>query len=120
MLGEATHVLITEAVGSTNETGEWVPGASTETTVVGSLQPMGGRELLQFEEGLRTRIRWKLYSLTELNGGKSEGDPRGPDRIVVDGDALEVRTINDWTGFGMSPEHFKYLLLGPEVGEGAS
>lgn len=63
----AVNVSLTRtAAGAHNDDGEWVPGASTTTTIRAAIQPATGNQLMDVPEGMRTEARWLLWSRSEV------------------------------------------------------
>lgn len=63
----AVNVSLTRATtGGYNDDGEWVPGASTTSTIRAAIQPANGNQLMDVPEGMRTEARWLLWSRSEV------------------------------------------------------
>jgi hypothetical protein len=86
--------------------GFYVPGASQDIEIQGSLQPLSGREIKLVEEGDRLKALFKFYSDAPV----LVDDPRrlaGSDRVVIDGETYKVLSIERWLG---SLSYFKSVL----------
>lgn len=70
-------------------------GASTDTTFLGSVQPMGGRDRQVLPEGLRHRHGVKVYCPrgTLRVDDQHTGDPA--DQVLVDGVAYTTVHVDD-------------------------
>ncbi|GFO81226.1 MAG: hypothetical protein A49_08530 [Methyloceanibacter sp.] len=66
-------------------TGDFVPGAETETVIQASVQPVKGEELKDLPEGIRTEARWLIWSRHELQ-----------DDNVVESDGASYRVLTTW------------------------
>lgn len=92
ILGAEPITRVRFATGS-RVSGRYVAGASTSTTIRGSVQPLSGKETQTLPEGERRRDWLKVYTHTELvpvdqhGGAATSGD-----RLVIDGITYEVRT----------------------------
>ncbi|MEN0065939.1 MAG: hypothetical protein AAGA48_27610 [Myxococcota bacterium] len=62
-LGEGTLTRRRYAVGAYSSTGGWAAGPSTESTFMGSLQPLAGRDRQVLPEGVRASASRKIYCL---------------------------------------------------------
>lgn len=113
MLGETTLQLHRTAAG-THVNGVWVPGAVTEITIRGSLQPINARELALLPEGERTRGRWKLYTRTPLRTA-NPAEYTEADRIAWQGRTLTVVQVRDYAHVGGSLAHYRADLVEEEV-----
>jgi hypothetical protein len=78
-------------VGHTN-----VPGATTTFSVLMSVQPLNGRELLNIPEAQRTRQWIKAYCATELRTANQALGIRA-DRVLANGVLYEVQRVEFWT-----------------------
>jgi len=69
-------------------TGKWVEGASTDTEIQASIQPISGKELLSLPEGRRERENIKGYTSSEIR----ELDPEtgNADFIIFGGNTYKV------------------------------
>ncbi len=76
--------------GGTYAKGEWQDASSTDTIIKGSIQPLSGNELLQLEEGERTRELRKIYTFEELKTASEGADQTESDIIIYNGQEYEV------------------------------
>ena len=89
--------------------GYTVQGASTDTTIKGSLQPASGDDLQVLSEGDRVRRARKVYTTTLLYAGGVDTQRRSDD--VIDGaDTWQVMHVERQTA--LIP-HYKAILLAP-------
>lgn len=77
--------------------GFYTPGATSALTVTACVQPMTGRELMQVEEGLRTRELIVIHSIEPL---QTVNEPGGydADRVSFNGGTYEVHRVEAWPG----------------------
>ena len=74
--------------------GKYTPGSPTMLPVRGSLQPLGGRELLRLPEGERSTERRIFFTTTKLFAGPV------PDELLAGDETWEVEGFEDWTAYG--------------------
>lgn len=88
MLGFKDHTFTRYAAG-TNTSGDFVPGASSQVTVKGSLQPLSAREQQRLKDGAHARARWTFFTKDALlvDEGLQKADElhRGDVRLKVIG-----------------------------------
>jgi hypothetical protein len=113
LLGATTVTLRRSQPGSYVD-GEWVRGATADSDLVVSWQPMRGRERDELPEGYRSEQTAKMYSRTELFVVDLATQEPG-DLIIREGKTYWVFAAADWTDHARPTAHFKYLLS--EVGE---
>jgi hypothetical protein len=65
ILGSASFTR-TRYAASTVVNGRTVNGATTTSTITGSVQPLTGREVERLPEGVRQRVTLKIYTTAEL------------------------------------------------------
>lgn len=101
---------VTRRVRAKMVNGRAVPGATSMFTIVASVQPSSGRELLLLPELRRTQEARTVYTTTRLyTGGQS--DPFEADQIAIGPNEWEVQFSNPWLGTpGTDDEHFKCLV----------
>lgn len=86
--------------------GEVVAGTSYTTfTFNASYQPLTAQEMLMLEEGKRTRINYKLITVTELNLATQTTKA---DWVQIDGMWFEVSQKSPWKN-GVLP-HYEYFV----------
>jgi len=99
-----SFTLVQEAAGSRSSAGIWVPGATTETTLTGSIQPTTDRERLQLPEGERSSESITVYFKTTdkdaIRPLKVGSSPVDSDIIEVDSLQYAVRAVTGWFDFG--------------------
>lgn len=88
---------VTRKAASTYVDGKAVAGASTTFEIVASIQPVSGREILQFAESERTREMRAVYTETELFTRSSTNEP---DKVSINGETFEVMRVEFWEAFG--------------------
>lgn len=84
LLGAVTITRRRVAAGSRGSDGRWTNGASTDTSIVASVQPAGGEDLQLLPEGLRSRRAVKVYTTTELEVADQAAGVLG-DQLVISG-----------------------------------
>lgn len=91
--------------------GEWVDGAITTIPSTGSLQPYKqGKVSLIPPEGLRTTDLRLYYTKTLLRTADEFQDITA-DYCVIGGRQFQVFDFEDWSGYGLETDHYKYLLV---------
>lgn len=76
--------------------GRWVNGASSDTSISMSVQPLTDRELQTLPEGERTSENLKGYTTADVRTGDEESSPVVvADRIQVRGAWFEVRQVEE-------------------------
>jgi hypothetical protein len=87
------------AAGAVNgTTGRWVAGASSDTTIQMSVQPMGDRELSTLPEGERVGQVLKGYTTADIRTLDDKASPvQAADRVVIDSLVYEVRAVVEET-----------------------
>lgn len=73
--------------------GAFVPGATTTLVVLGSVQPLNGRELENLPEGQRVKESIKIYTATELKT-VDEVNQIKADVVIDGGKRYEVQTVD--------------------------
>ncbi len=86
-------MIIRIAPGSYGADGRFNEGPGTNMTIVASVQPSDGRDLLRLPEGLRTHEVLRVYSATEM---KVQGAGQDPDWIIIDGFRYQCQTAEQW------------------------
>ena len=100
-----THTITRHVASSYDATGDYVEGAATTLAVVGSLQPLTGKQIEQLPEGMRDRASAMLFSATSLQSSRTGNTG---DRVPFGGDTYEVLGVVNWaTPVG---GHFAYAL----------
>lgn len=81
------------AVGTWGVDGTFTAGATTDSTIRGSFQPLNGQELATLPEGERHADQRKVYTRTELRVASQEEGIQA-DRVSQDGTIFyEVRQV---------------------------
>ena len=91
ILGEETITRVRTAVGSRVD-GVFVSGASTSTPILGSVQPLSGKDAQTLDVGERSRDWKKVYTRSDLIP-VDQGAGAAGDRLTIDGLTYEVRTV---------------------------
>jgi len=77
-------------------------GSTTTFTVVGSLQPLSGKERNMLPEGCKDTATHKFYTTSELYTS---------DRLErTDGTKYEVLSVEEYQGYGIGMDHYKVIL----------
>ena len=97
ILGAFPVTLRRYAVGSRGDDGRWTPGATTDTTIQASVQPLTERQLASLPEGERQTDQRRVYTETALIVGRQGAETQG-DRLSWDSGAswYEVRQADTW------------------------
>jgi hypothetical protein len=90
--------------------GNYVPAATTDTTIKGSIQPASGRELLDFPEAQRVKISRKIYTVVELRIGDDDTQ-NDSDRIIYDNEIFKVVKVEKFAAPGLDLENWKSFLI---------
>lgn len=109
-LGARALTLRTFAAGSTGTDGRWVEGTTTDTALVGSLQPLNGDEVQALPEGDRQRRTRKVYTTTPISAGSVQDGIR-PDQVL---DGSEVWEVTSVAREGAILPHYKAILMAPQ------
>lgn len=78
--------------------GVWTKGQPSQTltfSIVASIQPASGKELLRLPEGRRTEETRVVYSKTELQPG-GQAQPFSADLLTIGGESWEVQNVMPW------------------------
>lgn len=110
-LGSRTFT-VTRRTGTTVD-GDFVVDSTQTFRIIGSLQPITGRELVQLPEGERTRGLFKLYTDAVLRM-QDVFDEVQADTVEYDGRELKVVNREDWRLHTDGCPHFKYELAEPD------
>lgn len=117
ILGARTYTVERVGVGSYSlTTGLWADGSVATFDVVGSWQPMSGREREVLPEGYRTRQVAKLFcdATQPVLTPVAVGAKQRADIIMRDGVQYEVVGYADWSDHAGATAHRTYQLA--EVG----
>lgn len=111
MLGTASFSVQRVAAGSLVN-GRWVDGATSTITVVGSWQPLSGRQREQLPELYRTRQTARLICDTAqpLLSPVDVAAKTRQDVIVRGGRRYEIIAIEDWTDHAGPTAHIAYTV----------
>lgn len=75
-------------------TGRGVPGATTDTTILASIQVLSGRDIQNLVEWERVQFSAKCYTETALFSGDDRTGQRADRIIDTDGTTYEVRRVD--------------------------
>ena len=109
-LGSRSLVRRSYAAGSRGSDGRWTDGATTTTTISGSLQPLSGDELQTLSEGERQRRSRKVYTTSAMFAG-DVATGRRADQVVDGSTVWDVRSVERQTEV---LGHYKAILLAPQ------
>lgn len=92
--------------------GTYAPGSATTSTIVMSVQPLKGSELLNLPEAQRVSKMLKGYAAVELYTAQNSPSKKA-DLITWQGSQYEVQAVEPWRASGstMSP-FWKVMLAG--------
>lgn len=63
---EAVPVTLRTQGGDYDAGGKWVPTTAVDTTILATVQPTGGKQLLDLPEGLRSEAKYALWTRSAL------------------------------------------------------
>lgn len=110
MIGLRRNILTVKrrATGDYDATGFFkVSGSDTEFTIIASVQPMTGSEMLLLPENRRELETKKIFTSTELYGIE-KGNGTNADLVTIDGSDFEVIKVYPWKNNIIS--HYKILV----------
>lgn len=93
---------VTRTAASTFTAGRAVPGSTSTVSIMASVQPAAGKDLLRLAEGRRTEETRVVFTDTQLKDG-AEGSAYEADRVSIDGQDWEVQQIESWRGDPLTP-----------------
>lgn len=92
-LQSGTYTVTRSAPGVIGSDGRLVPGSQSTFSILASVQPMTGRDLLRLPEGQRTKENLKIWSQTQLF---TSGAGQDPDTVAVDDADFQVQMCRRW------------------------
>jgi hypothetical protein len=92
--GDGTYIVQRRAA-ATFVAGRPVQAAPTNLSIVASIQPASGKDLLRLPEGRRSNETRVLYTTTRLLTG-DQGGPNEADQVTIDGTQWEVQHCESW------------------------
>ncbi len=95
ILGAELITLRTFAAGSWDASGVFVPGASTDTTISGSVQPLEGEDREILPEGERHRDGIKVYTKSAVRP-VDQYTAESAQHFIVDGVVYEIWNAKRW------------------------
>lgn len=97
-LGEVNAITLTRyGVGAYSDTtGQWVPGASTDSTLDAVVQPSTPKEIQALPENERTREAITVWTREELKTSDVVGSEQA-DQIAWKGRQYKAQVKTDWT-----------------------
>jgi hypothetical protein len=99
------------AAGSRGADGRYTPGATTDTTISASVQPLTGIELQTLEEGDRQRDPKRVYTDSDLRTSNQHVTPKTvADHVIIDTLVYQVRRVDTWRGTAPIP-HVKAIVV---------
>lgn len=102
--------VIRYAAGAYGSNGAYQPGATSTLSIVMSVQPLNGRELMLLPEGERTKQYVRGYTNTQLYTAQQSSSKKA-DRISVDGVTFEVQKIEKWESASMSIQPYWKVVM---------
>lgn len=93
--------------------GLWVEGATTDSIITASIQPLTGEDMEELPEGRRESEGYKMYTSTQVRTVQEAGSDQNADRIVFNSKEYEVHRVNPWQNnlnFNIV-NHYKYFIL---------
>jgi hypothetical protein len=95
------------AAGTRNSSGNFVPGATTDTAIQMSVQPANGRDMELLPEGSRQSDAKKGYTTSALDT-ENQHDSKSADRILLDSIWYQVMNVKRERSI---IAHYKVLML---------
>lgn len=97
LLGQQTYTVSRYAAGS-NVAGDYVPGAESQLTVQGSLQPRtpDARKTQHHPSGARAQATWEFYTRDTLQIADTTGTGAAADELHHEGRRLVVLAVDDY------------------------
>lgn len=99
--------------GFVDKNGNWIPPVDTSDSITsyGSLQPYStGNSRLVLPEGMREKDACLWYSTDDIRS-LDDAEKLEPAVTNIRGNVYEVAKKADWTGYGLSTDHYEYLLV---------
>jgi len=97
-------VLRKQAPGSRNAQGEYIPGASTDQSLEGSIQPLDGRSREDLPEAERLKdaicLLYETENHDEIRPLRIGADQTDSDLIIWQNQSWAVRVVYDMATFG--------------------
>lgn len=93
--------------------GRWVEGATTDSTITASIQPLTGEDMEELPEARRESEGYNMYTSTQVRTVQEAGSNQNADRIVFNGKEYEVHQVRPWqnnTNFTIV-NHYRYFIL---------
>ena len=91
-------------VGGSYVDGLWVPAPAVEVSILGSIQPLGGKDIVRIPEGDRTRQRLKVYSSDKALISR-DIILKEADELCIGCDKFQVESVEYW------PEFYKLIVV---------
>lgn len=104
----ATYAVTRMARGSVVR-GRKEDGAVTTFTVVGSVSPASGRDVLNLPEGRARNEMRVIFTTTQLLAG-GQGEPYESDKVTIDGSQWEVAHCETWVDSRSRGTAYKALV----------
>lgn len=92
------------------ENGSYAAGSTSVSSIRMSVQPLGGRDLLNLPEAQRTKIMMKGYCADQLLTAQSSPSQKA-DVITHNGIDYEVQAVEPWTSGGSTIAPFWKVTL---------
>ena len=103
-------VTVTRFAGGSFVNGTYVAGASSTLSPVMSIQPLGGKELLNLPEAQRIKRFVRGYTATELFTAEQVPSKKA-DRVAFEGVNYEVQKVENWQSEGNSIDPFWKVIM---------
>lgn len=108
ILGQSAITRRRFAAGTRGADGRFTAGASTDSTIYGTVQPPSGDVMATLPEGERSRRGRRVITTSELRAvDQDAGTPA--DQVLIDGLYWEVRTVSRWNA--ILPNYDATVLL---------
>lgn len=98
---------VTRRASKTLERGRAEDGATSTLTIIASVQPASGRDLMRLPEGRRSVETRVVYTATQLLIG-AQGSGFESDLISIDGNTWEVQQVQSWES--VDPPYWRCIV----------
>lgn len=117
-----THSLqfLNPTVGTYDAHMRWVAGTPTKVNTKGSLQPYRkGTETIALPEGMKSEDG-RVYFCKTLLTTSDQFDGTNASTTVIGGKTFYVYDKEDFTGYGLLADHYKYYLVRESFKQGGT
>lgn len=93
--------------------GRWVEGATTDSTITASIQPLTGEDMQSLPEARRESEAYNMFTSTQVRTVQEAGSNQNSDRILFGGKEFEVHQVHTWQNNANFTivNHYRYFIL---------